>query len=213
MRELNTPAAMNYPSGNGPGIASPFAPSAWKLSHSPGDVKRLVFLVDNSGSMIDVMPLTMSRLKSSILKLSSSQEFAVIFCGRTVATPGESGLLRANPDNKRFVLALLDEAGNVVPAGAWNLATAIELASKRKPQLIVITSDESEPSGPNEVDQRELARALDSAKANGIYFIVNVLLHRDARGTGRTAGDGDRSLEYVAKRTGGQYNSVTIDQP
>ena len=168
-----------------------------------GNARRLVYLVDASGSLIDTLPFVILELKRSIGELSSRQQFTVIFFqgDKAVEVP-PPGMKRADAETKRTVIKWIDlSAGHVTPMGLSNPVKALQNALRYKPQLLFILSDNITGHGRYEVDQRRLL--ADIAKQNKANTKINTIqfLYRDPlESYGLTA-----TLELIAQRSGGVY--------
>ena len=95
-----------------------------------GNARRLVYLVDASGSLIDSLPFVTQELKRSIDELSDKQVFTVIFFQNNEAVevpPG--GMMRATAKVKARVVKWFDPAtGNVTPMGQSSPIKAVKQA-------------------------------------------------------------------------------------
>lgn len=167
-----------------------------------GNARKLVYLIDASGSLIDTLPFVINELKRSINELSPKQEFTVIFFqgGSAIEAPPH-GWKPATQQMKQKVSNWVTlEAGNIVPHGKTNPVKAIELAMRYDPQLVFILSDNFLGQGQYEVDRNNLFRMLDQAnpqrrtKINTIQF-----LYPDPLNT----------LKMIAEKHGGTYKFVS----
>ena len=198
--------------GAGGGKGSPFGSgvsggSGFKATFfgTGGNAKRLVYMVDASGSLIDTLPFVVLELKRSINELSEQQEFTIIFFQgqepKEVPTPSK-GLKKASAENKKKVIEWIDtDSGNIIPAGLSNPVKALKLALQYKPQLMFLLSDNITGQGRYEVDQRQLLREIENAnvagtKINTIQFIYpDPLLRVGMKAT----------MALIAERSGGTY--------
>jgi len=143
-----------------------------------GNAKKIVYLIDASGSLIDTLPFVILELKRSIGQLVDKQSFTVIFfqSGEPVEVP-PPGLKDATQENKQKIFQWVDEtSGMIIPMGKANPVTAIERSLRYRPHLLFILSDEITGSGQYEVDQRRLLTAVEEAnqydtKINTIQFL------------------------------------------
>lgn len=87
--------------GDGPGMKSRFA------GHG-GNARRIVYILDRSGSMIDKFPILRRAAVRSIRRLIPFQRFAVIVFARHEKLLGPPRLLRATGRNRRAVVAALN---------------------------------------------------------------------------------------------------------
>jgi hypothetical protein len=120
--------------GQGLGPKSPFMGIS-------GNAKRVVYLCDASGSMMDVKDRVKEELQKAVTVLRPIQAFNVIFFGdgdeQTVPAFRE-GLNVANPANKQKALTL---AGQIAYAGRTDPLPAIRMAFAQKPELMYLLTD------------------------------------------------------------------------
>ena len=120
--------------GGGLGPKSPFMGIS-------GNGRRIVYLVDASGSMLSVFPRVKEELMASISHLQPVQAFNVIVFhdeDANMATMSRGGLLMANPDNKIAAGKFTDEQGAM---GGTDPVPAIKLAFSQKPDLVYVLTD------------------------------------------------------------------------
>lgn len=199
--------------GGSPGKASPFGSTLRTQSGaratmygSGGNAKRLAYIIDASGSLLDSMPFVINEIKRSISELSDQQSFTVIFFqGDTVIEVPPRGLKKATSDLKKQVIHWVDMgSGNIIPHGSSNPVKAVKLALRYKPQLVFLLSDNITGRGQYEMNQKRLIDEIKKANAahtkiNTIQFLypdplVNVGLKP--------------TLELISKSTGGIYKFV-----
>jgi hypothetical protein len=104
-----------------------------------GDVSKIVFVVDRSGSMTDSIDYVRFELKRSIGKLGEEKEFHVIFysSGPPVEMPTRR-LVNATDRNKQLAFEFID---GVIPQGETDPSKALERAFEVKPELIYLLTD------------------------------------------------------------------------
>ncbi len=128
---------------------------------SSSNAKRIVYVIDASGSMIRWLPIVVQELMRSLQGLTSEQSFSVIFFQHNqalVAPPGDR-LLPASEAETRRVKAWIDE--NIVAVGESNPIEAITRALSFKPDAVFILSQNITGGRNFEVDQRDLLAMLD----------------------------------------------------
>jgi uncharacterized protein with von Willebrand factor type A (vWA) domain len=106
-----------------------------------GNGRKIVYLVDASGSMLSVFPRVKEELMTSISRLQPIQAFNVIVFHQDesdLATMSKVGLLMANPDNKIAAGKFTAEQGAM---GGTDPIPAIKLAFSQKPDLIYVLTD------------------------------------------------------------------------
>jgi hypothetical protein len=120
--------------GGGTGPQSPFMGIS-------GNGRRVVYLVDGSGSMLTVFPRVKQELMTSISHLQPVQAFNIIVFHldeSDMQTMSKGGLLMANPDNKIAAGKFTDVQGAM---GGTDPVPAIKLAFRQKPDLIYVLTD------------------------------------------------------------------------
>lgn len=196
--------AKGTPFGANIGVGSGFKTSFFG---SGGNARRIAFLVDASGSLIDTLPFVILELKRTIQKLSEKQAFTVIFFqGDSVIEVPPSGLKKATGETKTRVSEWIDPSQhNVHAGGKTNPLKAIQTALRYRPQLLFILSDNITGSGQYQINQDRLITEIERAnksktKINTIQFLYPDPLSNvpGKRGT----------LELIAERTGGIYKFV-----
>jgi hypothetical protein len=199
--------------GGSAGKSSPFGavfgaegPFQSSLYGNGGNAKRIAYLIDASGSLIDTLPFVVMELKRSINALSEKQSFTVIFFqqDKAIEVP-PYGLKQASPRMKRTAMQWIDpRSGHVVPHGQSNPLTAIKRALRYRPQLVYVLSDNITGAGRWEMDQRTLLSEVRKANVAGTKINTIQFLYDDPLvniGMGRT-------LEKISNATGGRFKFV-----
>lgn len=173
-----------------------------------GNVKRLVLIVDATGSLMAEFPFVLAELKRTVNDLNERQSFTIIFfTGEKVIEVPPAGLKFADPQTKANVIKWIDpEARNVTPVGKNPVAAveAIRAALRYKPDLMFLLSDNIAGTGQYELNTKtlldEIKRANTSkTKINTIQFIEEDPSIR----YGQKA-----TLELIAEQSGGTYRFV-----
>jgi hypothetical protein len=109
------------------------------VGSSARGARRIVYVVDRSGSMIDSFLYVQEELKRSILDLRRSQKFHVIFfnAGPPLESPPKR-LVSAIEGHKRQFFEFLD---TVLPRGDTKPERAMQRALSLEPDLIYLLSD------------------------------------------------------------------------
>jgi VWA domain-containing protein len=172
---------------------------------SGGNARRIAFVIDASGSLIDTFPFVIRELKRSISQLSPRQQFTVIFYqGDDVIEVLPHGI-----DTKRATSAIKQQVAEqlaqdkhfVSPQGSSNPVRALRKAFGYRPQLVFLLSDAITGQGQYEIDQRRLLEEIErvnrsGTKINTIQFLYpDPLLKAGLRGT----------MELIAEQSGGTY--------
>ena len=163
------------------------------LGSSARGARRIVYVVDRSGSMIDSFIYVQAELKRSVTALRRNQKFHVLFfnVGPPLENPPKR-LVSAIEAHKVQFFEFLDE---VVPRGDTKPARALHRALSLEPDLIYLLSDgiDFEPS---------LLRRLDEwnrDRRSRIYTIA----YLDQTGS--------ELLERIAREHNGEFKFVTED--
>ena len=150
----------------GPSLLIEFAPdptqnAATFVGLRSTNARRIVYVIDASGSMIRSLQIVIQELARSLARLTPQQRFGLVFFQRNEAlmVPPTTRLLSATPDAKVAALRWIDE--NVIPAGRSNPLAAIEKALSFKPDVIFLLSENITGSGEFEIDREDLLALLD----------------------------------------------------
>ena len=124
------------------------------------NARRIVYVIDASGSMIRSLQIVLRELGRSLGTLSPRQTYAVIFFQRNQAlVVPPNRLTPATPAAIARALAWIDD--NVIPAGRSNPLAALEKGLRLKPDVIFLLSENITGSGEFEIDQADLLSLLD----------------------------------------------------
>lgn len=125
------------------------------------NARKIVYVIDASGSMIRMLPIVLDELNKSLERLSPKQSFAIVFFQRNEAllVPPINRLTPADADARRAALAWIKS--NVIPSGRSNPLKAIEAALRLQPDAVFMLSENITGSGEFEIDQRDLLARLD----------------------------------------------------
>jgi len=143
-----------------------FAPDASRhaasfVGLSSSNARRVVYVIDASGSMIRSFPVVIAELARSMDALTARQSFSVVFFQRNdalVVPPGDK-LLQGSEAEKARVLDWIK--ANVIPSGRSNPLEALERALTLEPDVIFLLSENITGSGEFEIDQVDLLAMLD----------------------------------------------------
>jgi hypothetical protein len=147
--------------GSGGGSAS-FAGAS-----SSSNARRIVYVIDASGSMVSHLQIVVQELARSLAALSPDQSFAIIFFQKNeaIAVPPADRLASATVAAKSHAMKWIGE--NVVPQGGTNPLVAIDKALAFKPDVVFMLSQNITGYGQFEVDQRDLLAKLDELNPRG----------------------------------------------
>lgn len=126
---------------------------------SATNARKIVYVIDATGSMIAHLQIVIDELARSLANLSMQQSFAVIFFQGNAAIEFKPGryLTPALQDRQQT----LEWTKTIVPGGLTNPRPAIERALNLKPDVIFLLSHGLTGHGEFEIDQRELLQWLD----------------------------------------------------
>ena len=180
------------------------------MGNRGGNARKIAFLIDASGSLIDTLPFVIDELKKSINKLSEKQRFTVIFFqGNQPIEVPPPGFKKATGDIKQKVIQWIDLSNhNIVPGGKSNPVPALELAMRYQPQLVFLLSDNITGSGAYAVDQRKLLNAIEKANTGGTKICTIQFIYEDPL---KELGL-DGTMELIAEQSGGNYEFVGNDE-
>ena len=209
--QVKTDLALTGVAGGSPSKASPFDTAVRggiraTMFGQGGNARRLAYIIDASGSLIDTLPFAIEELKRSIGELSEKQSFTVIFFqGDSAIEVPPAGLNTADPEYKQQVTRWIDmDSGNVIPAGQSNPVTALRLALKYKPQLIFLLSDNITGQGQYELNQRRLLEEIKKANSGNTKINTIQFLYPDP-----LAKIGFKpTMQQISDSTGGIYKFV-----
>ena len=211
-RKPERPRHRGKDKGEGKDVDGPF--------DSGGNANKVVFVIDASGSMVDVLPFVVDELNDSIRKLEDTQQMSIVFfSGKGVFTPDHRGLVACTQDNKRDFRAWTSawrNSPNAGGRGSAHVEKAITTALSYKPQLIFLLSDNltggGQGAGQHEIFQSRLLKVIQDhnrldpvqktapAKFNTLQFIYpDPLVKMGLEGT----------LKKIAEKTGGEYRFIS----
>jgi hypothetical protein len=166
LAELDVPPISLRLDAGAAGAPAEFAPlptldTATFVGITTSNARRVVYVIDASGSMIRSLPIVIDQLARSLGTLADQQQFGVIFFQRNdaVMVPPTNRLQPATTDAQLRALDWIDD--HVVPAGRSNPLAAIEKALGFKPDVIFMLSENITGSGEFEIDQADLLGLLD----------------------------------------------------
>ncbi len=165
-----------------------------------GAARKIVYVVDASGSMIGAFPVILTELRRSIENLTSAQSFAIIFFQRdeAVETPPRGRLIQATDENRRKTVEWIDD--NILPSGRSSPMKALEKAMALQPEVVYLLSSNITGSGRYEIDIDALMAGLEvlnpaDSMGRGRRTIINCIQFLDEDPLG--------ALRMIARRHGG----------
>ena len=162
--------------------------------------RRVVYVIDRSGSMFDTFDYVQAELKRSIRRLKPTQYFHIIFFA--VGEPDENTpkmMVPATGVNKKQVYKYIDgitAEGQTKPLRAIERAFAVKNKKGKHAQLIYLLTDgEFDPEALKKIKQMQV-KLKTKIKINTISFVY--------RG-------GEKILKQIAAENGGTYTFVSPD--
>lgn len=154
-----------------------------------GVAKKIVYVVDRSGSMTDSIMYVKYELKRSIRQLKPNQEFYVVFysSGPAVEMPSRK-LVPATEANKQQAYEFID---SIVPVGQTDPKEALKRAFEVGPELVYLLTDGE--FDKDVIPHIEKLNRGDTVTVNTICFIY----------TG-----GEAILQQIAQQNDGTYKYV-----
>ena len=163
-----------------------------------GKARRIVFVCDATGSMLNKMATLRFELENAVSSLKPSQSFNIVFYydGPKVQAADMGGLLSATPDNKRNAFKFLD---NVTATGQTDPIPAIQLAFRQKPDLIYLLSDGG--LDDNLRTNKEVTDEIDRLNP-GRKVTINTIMFDGYQE------EAEAVMSKIANDTGGKYRYV-----
>jgi hypothetical protein len=167
--------------------------------------RKVVYLVDASGSLVDSFPFVLSEMNLAIEELTGDKAFTVIFFGSDgVIEVPPVGLKWADTRNKRMVREwVAPDQGNVNAWGRGDLIQALQRALQYNPDDLVILTDNLTGRQSSQEAIDELLTRID-ALVTGTVERVHVMQFFDR--------DPQQVLKTIAERFHGTY-SLIIAKP
>lgn len=175
---------------------------------SGGNARRIAFVIDASGSLIDTFPFVIRELKRSINQLSPRQQFTVIFYqSDNVIEVKPFGIdkKRATSAIKQAVLEQLADKYLVSPGGSSNPVRALRKAFSYRPQLVFLLSDAITGQGEYEIDQQRLLKEIENVNRSGTKINTLQFIHEDPL----VKFGLEPTMKLIAEQSGGVPTFVT----
>jgi hypothetical protein len=173
--------------------------------------RRIVYVVDASGSMMLHLSTVLEELERSLRKLHPKQMFGIVFFQnkKSIAVPPKGKLVYANAANIEKAMRWIGTSGKAIPTGGSNPIVAIKTAMRLEPEVMYLLSENITGAGSYEVPQEELLEAINGLNPvdtrNGLRKVqINCIqyLSEDVNGT----------MEKIAKIHGGDDGYVCIER-
>ena len=124
--------------------------------------KRVVYVVDASGSMLMHLSSVVKELNRSMQQLHPKQEFGIIFFqqNNAIHVPPKGRLQPASGRNISSAINWIGESGHVIPSGGSNPMAAIKAGLRMKPDVMYLLSENITGSGKYAVSPETILEAL-----------------------------------------------------
>ena len=200
------PRAEGAPTGPGVGREAVVDYStSGQLYGLPG-AKRVVYVVDASGSLVDGFPFILDELRRCITSLRPEQAYAVVFFrGSEVVEAQPMGMVRAETHALARTVRWLDPARQpLVPRGTARPDAALRRAMAYRPDAVVLISDDLTGRVDPEAERRRLLHLIELVNRDGVPIHTAQLRGRDPLATPERLG----TLELIAFATGGTHRYI-----
>jgi hypothetical protein len=187
------PASLPAPA-SGPATAT--APATVKVMGIETPGKRIVFIVDHSGSMLDTFDYLRAFMLTAIDSLAEDREGGVLLVAGTVEAVGEKKIVPMTAEAKKKIAEGLAKA-RVQGASDDDLSSFAEAFKKAfvmKPDTIFFLTDGH--FDPRLQQQVKLLNAKKGVAVNTVTFIIHEPSNEEA-------------LKEMAKANGGQFRFVS----
>ncbi|HEX8914653.1 MAG TPA: hypothetical protein VF796_20045, partial [Humisphaera sp.] len=190
-------APFGAPGGGAPGPKGPV------FGHG-GNARKIVFICDATGTMINKMSVLRRELKAAVKDLRNGvQSYKIVWYtdnGKVLTEkgPGKEGLIVCSVNNKDATFTWLDD---ITPAGTTDPIPAIQAAFALKPDLIYFLSDgefNNLRSYKEVLD--EVVKGSQSSKGTKVNTILFDTIDPDAQ----------KVMEDMSKQTNGRFRAVKV---
>lgn len=162
-----------------------------------GNARKIVYLVDASGSMTDAVDRLKAALVASIDKLVPIQEFnIVVFRDEDVLVLQKNGMVRASTENRQKAFQWI--ADNYYVSGKTDPMPAIKASFALRPELIYVLTD-----GFDQIASFDALKDEFRKQNAGNKVKVNTLLIRS-----RNEPELERVMKEIADQHGGVFKAV-----
>jgi hypothetical protein len=140
----------------------PVEGSATFVGVQTSNARRIVYVIDASGSLIASLQVVVQELGRSLDGLTALQQFSIVFFQQDLALAHPPGpkLIAATERAKIDAMEWIERT--IIPHGSSNPLPALEVALRLEPDVIFLLSDNITGSGQYEIDQADLLSMLDT---------------------------------------------------
>ncbi len=171
------------------------------------NARRVVYVVDASGSLVGTFPFIIEELRKSLQRLDPRQSFGIVFFqrGEAVTVPPGGNLQSATPERVGEAMKWIES--KMIPSGRSNPIAAFEAAMAMHPEIIFLLSSDITGSGEFEMSEIALLAALE--RLNPIDPVTNRRLTR-VQCIQFLDPDPLETLQRIAKDHGGESGFINI---
>ncbi|MFQ5412991.1 MAG: VWA domain-containing protein [Phycisphaerae bacterium] len=172
-------------------VGSGSGPDFFGLGRSARGARRIVFVVDRSGSMAGTFELVRDELKRSVSALRRNQKFHVIFFSEGAVENPPRRLVGAIKEQRDKLFAFVDD---IMPQGGTHPETAMRRAFAVEPDLIYFLTD-------GQFDDSLLVKLARWNKQRRVRIFTIAYFNPE----------GAELLEQIAREHDGEFKYVTDD--
>lgn len=151
--------------------------------------RRIVFVVDHSGSMTPRRNMAMQELKATLGKLTPSQEFHIVFFNTDATPMPPPAPCPATDPNRSRAAAFIDGVGS---GGGTNPTKALQVAFAARPDVIILLTD-----GEFDTQIGDVVRDLNTGRSVRVDAVCI------------SSTSGAAVLEQIAQENSGSFHRVT----
>lgn len=170
--------------------------SFFALAPQQGQPDRIIFLCDNSGSILNKYATLRRQLSKAVAGLQRAQSFNLIFMGEADCTKFSPEPVKATAEDKQAADTFLED--KVTPRGETNPILALETAFAQKPQMIFLLTDGDFPDNQAVMKRVTELNARHQIRINTVAFVSEA----------DTDTDFVKLLQQIARENGGIYKHV-----
>jgi hypothetical protein len=194
-----------------PGGGGGIAPKSTFMGVS-GNAKKIVYVCDASGSMVDRMILLVGELERSINKLQPIQGFNVLFFNDQNPQVFATGLLSANSKNKEAFKVFLSD---VKIKKSSDPRPALRIAFMEKPDLIFFLTDgdfNTEEFGDGPKSNAQVVKEIRWLNREKRVHINTIAFSSADPDSAEARSEYVATLKLVADESGGNFRFVSSRQ-
>jgi hypothetical protein len=162
------------------------------------ELRRIVFVCESSGSMLNCFPVVRRQLDAKLETLVGAQSFDVLFTGTHNPAELSSALIPVSDASRTKARQWIEDEGG--RAGGSDMISAIEKAFALKPELIYLVDN------GDYANNAAILRRIDYLNQAHAVRINTTAMIGDAKDTGWT-----ETFQTIARQNGGVYTPIPFD--